>query len=122
MAAEWAETYSKRELAMFSKEFGHSLNQALSAMQQDEAVRQTPVVRHLTIVLRTLWHEVQRLERHVSVSENEVVIKTGGASVVMKSDGSVVVSGNNVIIEGSGNVAVKAGGRLVLKGSQILQN
>ena len=106
---------------MFSKEFANALNQATTAMQQDQAVRQLPAVQHLTDVLRVLWREVERLERQVAVSSNEIVIKTGGASIVLKADGSIAIKGRDITIEASGNVALKAGGNLVLKGSRIVQ-
>ena len=107
---------------MFSKEFANSLNQAISVMQQDQAVRQLPAVQHLTNVLRTLWREVERLERHVSVSSNEIVLRTAAASIVMKADGTIVIRGRDLTIEGTGNVAVKASNNLALKGSKIVQN
>jgi hypothetical protein len=116
------EERSEWEAAVFSKEFANALNQATSAMQQDQAVRQLPAVQHLTDVLRTLWREVERLERQVAVSSNEIIIKTGGASIVLKADGSISIKGRDITIEASGNVALKAGGNLALKGSRVVQD
>lgn len=48
---------------------------------------------------------------------DQIVIKTGGASLLMKSDGSIELKGKNIKIDGSGKVVVKAGGELVLTGS-----
>jgi hypothetical protein len=107
---------------VFSKEFANSLNQAVTVMQQDQAVRQLPAVQHLTNVLRTLWREVERLEQQVSVSSHEIVIKNGGASIVLKADGSIAIKGRDITIEGSGDIALKASGNLVLKGSRIVQS
>jgi type VI secretion system secreted protein VgrG len=51
-----------------------------------------------------------------------VTLKTGGASISMKSDGTITIKGADITIEGSGKVTVKASGNLVMKGSKILQN
>jgi hypothetical protein len=107
---------------MFSKEFANSLNLAVTAMQQDQAVRQLPAVQHLTTVLRTLWREVERLERQVSVSSNQIVIQSGDASIVMKKDGAILIRGREISIEGTGNITVKASGNLVMKGSKFVQS
>ena len=79
-------------------------------------------IEHLTNVVRVLWHEVERLQNFVSVGHHEVVVKTGGASIVLKADGSVVIKGSNITVEGASRVNVKAGGDLVLKGAKIVQN
>jgi type VI secretion system secreted protein VgrG len=51
-----------------------------------------------------------------------VTIKTGSASISMKSDGTIAIKGADITIEGSGKVTVKASGNLVMKGSKIQQN
>jgi hypothetical protein len=107
---------------MFSKEFAHSLNQSINAMQLDRDAAQQPAVQHLTNVLRVLWREVERLERQVSVSANEIVLKNGDATIVMKKDGSIAIKGSNITIEGSGDITVKAGRNIAMKASRILQN
>jgi len=53
---------------------------------------------------------------------DEVTLKVGLASLVMKKDGSIVLSGKNISINGSGKINVKASSDLVLKGSKILDN
>jgi hypothetical protein len=105
---------------MFSPEFANQLKQATMQMQQEPA--ESPAVQHLTEVLRVLWREVERLERSVSVTSNQIVLKTGGASIVMKADGTILIQGRDITIEGSGNVTVKASNRVALKGSQVVQN
>jgi type VI secretion system secreted protein VgrG len=47
-------------------------------------------------------------------ADNEIVLKTGSAQIVMKSNGDITISGNNINVKGSGNV--------VLKGSKVLSN
>ena len=53
---------------------------------------------------------------------DEVVIKTGDASITMKKNGDIVISGKNITVKGSGKVNVKADGDVALKGSKIAQN
>jgi hypothetical protein len=107
---------------MFSKDFAMTLNSSLAAIQQDPTGSQPPAVQHLTKVLRVLWREVERLERSVRVSDSEIVLTTGDASIVLKKDGSVVIRARRIAIEADMDVAVKAGQNVVLKGSKIVQN
>ena len=83
---------------------------------------QRHLVDRLRRHVRELWQHVQRLEKAVSVSNDELVLRTASASLVMKKDGTIVINGHDVTIEGSGRVAVKAGGPLSLKGQKIEQN
>ena len=53
---------------------------------------------------------------------SELVIKCGGASIVLKSGGEITIKGTDITIEGSGKINVKAGGDIVMKGSKIKQN
>jgi hypothetical protein len=79
-------------------------------------------VQHLIKVVRVLWHQVERLERVISVSGDEIILKTGGASIVMKKDGTIDIKGKDIAVTASGRISVKAGSELTLKGSKILQN
>lgn len=47
-------------------------------------------------------------------ADDEITLKTGSASIVMKKNGDITISGKNINIKGSGNV--------VIKGSKISQN
>lgn len=107
---------------MFSKEFANSLNQSITAMQQDRTAAQLPAVQHLTNVLRVLWREVERLERQVSVSATQIVLKSGDASITLKTDGTISIRGNTVTIESAGDILLKANRNLVLKGQKISEN
>ena len=53
---------------------------------------------------------------------DEISIKTGSASIVMKKDGTITIKGKDVTVEGSGGIDVKATKDVVLKGSKVLQN
>jgi type VI secretion system secreted protein VgrG len=53
---------------------------------------------------------------------SELVIKCGGASIVLKSGGEIVIKGTNITIDGSGKINIKAGGDVKVKGSKVLQN
>ncbi len=107
---------------MFSKEFANSLNQSITAMQQDRTAAQLPAVQHLTNVLRVLWREVERLERQVSVSPTQIVLKCGDASITLKTDGTISIRGNAVTIESAGDILLKANRNLVLKGQKVSEN
>jgi len=108
---------------MFSKDLAMALNSSITALQQDPTGAQLPAVQHLTNVLRVLWREVERLERSIHVSDSEIVLKSGDASIVLKKDGTIVIrAGNSLAVEASGDVSIKAGRNVILKGSKILQN
>ncbi|MFT6987543.1 MAG: type VI secretion system secreted protein VgrG, partial [Psychromonas sp.] len=47
-------------------------------------------------------------------ADKEIVLKTGSAQIVMKSNGDITISGKNINLKGSGNV--------VLKGSKVQTN
>ena len=53
---------------------------------------------------------------------DEITLKTGDASIVMKKDGTIQIKGKDITITGSGKIGVKASGDMVLKGSKIAQN
>jgi type VI secretion system secreted protein VgrG len=53
---------------------------------------------------------------------DQVVLKTGEASITMKKDGTIVIKGKNITIQGSGKINVKADSDIVMKGSNIKQN
>jgi type VI secretion system secreted protein VgrG len=53
---------------------------------------------------------------------DEIVLKTGDASITMKKNGDITVSGKNITLKGSGKVNVKADGDVVIKGSKVTQN
>jgi hypothetical protein len=107
---------------MFSKDLTMALNSAISGLQQDPTGSQLPAVQHLTTVLRVLWREVERLERSVRVSDGEIVLRNGDASIVLKRDGTIAIRGNQVVIEAAADFTAKAARNIVLKGAKILQN
>jgi type VI secretion system secreted protein VgrG len=53
---------------------------------------------------------------------DEVVIKTGEATITMKKNGDITIKGKNIKLDGSGKVNVKASSDVVLKGSKVTQN
>lgn len=55
-------------------------------------------------------------------AKDEIAIKTGDASIVMKKDGTITIEGKNITIKGSGKIHVEASSDMTLKGSKILQN
>jgi type VI secretion system secreted protein VgrG len=69
---------------------------------------------------------------------DEIVIKTGDASITMQKDGTITIKGKDITLDGSGNINIKAGsdvsvkgggdvsvnasGNVAMKGSKISQN
>ncbi len=56
------------------------------------------------------------------VAGDEIVIKTGSASITMKKNGDIMIRGKNISVQGSGKVNVKASSDITMKGSKIKQN
>jgi type VI secretion system secreted protein VgrG len=53
---------------------------------------------------------------------DEIMLKTGSASITMKKDGTITIKGKDVNIEGSGKIQIKASSDVIIKGSKIAQN
>jgi len=53
---------------------------------------------------------------------DEITLKTGDASLVMKKDGTIELKGKDITVVGSGKIGIKASADLVLKGSKIAAN
>lgn len=53
---------------------------------------------------------------------DEITLKTGDASIIMKKDGTIQIKGKDITVTGSGKIGVKASGDMVLKGSKIAEN
>ena len=61
-------------------------------------------------------------KKFILEAADEITLKTGDASIVMKKDGTIQIKGKDITITGSGKIGVKASGDMVLKGSKIAQN
>jgi type VI secretion system secreted protein VgrG len=55
-------------------------------------------------------------------AEDEIELKTGSATLLMKKDGTIEIEGNDISIKGSGKINVKAGGDIAIKGSKVATN
>jgi type VI secretion system secreted protein VgrG len=53
---------------------------------------------------------------------DEIVIRTGDASITMKKNGDITISGKNITLKGGGKINAKADGDIVLKGKNVNQN
>lgn len=53
---------------------------------------------------------------------DEIVLKTGDASITMKKDGTITIKGKDITLNGSGKITAKASGDVVLKGSKVTSN
>ena len=52
----------------------------------------------------------------------QITIKCGDASIIMKKDGTIQVSGKDVTLKASGKINAKASSDIIMKGSEIKQN
>jgi type VI secretion system secreted protein VgrG len=50
---------------------------------------------------------------------DQITLKTGDASLMMKKDGTIVLKGKDIQIEGSGKINVKASSDVIVKGSKV---
>ena len=48
---------------------------------------------------------------------SELLLKCGGASILLKSGGEIIIKGTDINVEGSGDVGTKAGGKVGIKAS-----
>lgn len=53
---------------------------------------------------------------------DEIMIKTGKASITLNKDGTIIIKGVNITLDGSGKINAKASNDVVLKGSTIVAN
>ena len=53
---------------------------------------------------------------------DQIVLKTGSASITMKKNGDITIKGKNITVQGSGKVNVKASSTVTLKGSKVVTN
>jgi type VI secretion system secreted protein VgrG len=53
---------------------------------------------------------------------DEIVLKTGSASITMKKNGDIVIKGKNITLQASGKITGKASSNVVLKGAKVLNN
>jgi hypothetical protein len=100
--------------SMLSREFMHTL--AIANGQQDITIEQ------IAKALQVLRREVEWLEGNITVRHNEITLKMGDASIVLKADGSIDIRSTNITVESSGRTTVKASDDLTLKGARVLNN
>jgi type VI secretion system secreted protein VgrG len=61
-------------------------------------------------------------KKFLLVAEDEITIKTGDASIIMKKDGTITIKGKDITLNGSGKINVKASSDVAIKGSKVTQN
>ena len=52
----------------------------------------------------------------------EILIKTGKASILMKKDGTIQINGKDICAKGTGKIDVTASKDMTMKGKKIKQN
>jgi hypothetical protein len=80
---------------------------------------QQQLIERLRRHVRELWRHVQRLESVLSCTKNDLVLKIGDASLVMKKDGTILIEGRNLSVKASGRAEIKAMTSLTLKSPKI---
>jgi type VI secretion system secreted protein VgrG len=53
---------------------------------------------------------------------DEIVLKSGDASLTLKKDGTITIKGKDITLKGSGDITADASGNVTMKGSKIAQN
>jgi type VI secretion system secreted protein VgrG len=53
---------------------------------------------------------------------DEITLKTGDASIVMKKDGTITIKGKDITLQASGKINLKATSDVAIKGSKVTQN
>ena len=53
---------------------------------------------------------------------DQIVLRTGSATISMKSSGDISISGKNITVKGSGKINVKASSNVNIKGSKVSTN
>jgi type VI secretion system secreted protein VgrG len=66
--------------------------------------------------------ELQVGKKLLVTANDEIVLRTGEASITMKKNGTITIKGKDITINGSGKINVKASSDVTIKGSQIKQN
>ena len=64
-----------------------------------------------------------KARKHIAIgSGDDLALRSGSASIVMKKDGEVAIKGKDVSLEAAGKIVGRADGDVVLKGKKVLQN
>jgi type VI secretion system secreted protein VgrG len=53
---------------------------------------------------------------------DEILLKSGSASITLKKDGTIILKGKDVTIQASGKINAKASGDIILKGAKVSGN
>ena len=53
---------------------------------------------------------------------DDITLKTGSASIVMKKNGDITIKGKNVTVKASSKISGKAGSSVKWKGSSVAEN
>ncbi|MBA1141633.1 type VI secretion system Vgr family protein [Mesorhizobium neociceri] len=61
-------------------------------------------------------------KKFVLDAADEILLKSGSASILMKSDGTIVIDGKDISVKASGKISIKASSDITMKGSKIGEN
>jgi len=66
--------------------------------------------------------QLQVGKKYELVAGDQITLKTGSASIVMKKDGTIQIKGKDIKIQGSGKIQIKASSDVNIKGSKVTNN
>lgn len=56
------------------------------------------------------------------VAGDQIVLKTGAASITMNKNGDITIKGKNIVVQGSSKINIKASSTVAIKGSKVTTN
>ncbi len=66
---------------------------------------------------------IEACDKKVEITAKEqITLKCGKASIIMKKDGTIQISGKDIATKGSGEISTKAKKNVVIKGKKVLEN
>jgi type VI secretion system secreted protein VgrG len=66
--------------------------------------------------------QLQVTKKIVVDGGEEIMLKSGDASITLKKDGTIILKGKDISITASGKINAKAGGDVIIKGSKVSKN
>jgi len=127
VGAAVTETYSSSQTTKVSKDNTESIgaNQSIS-VKGDQSFT---VSKNQNVSVEKNQTTKVTEDQTISIGKNlvidagdQITLKTGKASITMKSDGTIVIAGQDISLDGKGAINQKAKNNIVMKGKKILQN
>lgn len=112
---------------LYQVRVGGAMNETVAGIKAEEVGASKNVIVALSLsedvgrnrsiaVGDTSTHSAKKI---LITAEDELTIKVGKASLVMKKDGTIMLDGKDIQLKGSGKINVKASSDVVIKGSKV---